>query len=222
MKNYKYFTSIAVFFVVILLISNIVSTKIVNIWWLTFDWGTIIFPLSYIFGDILTEIYGYKKTKKIIRLWFFSSLLMSCIIYLVWILPADPTWWMQNEYQAILWYVPRIVIASLIAYIGWEFSNSYILAKLKILTKWKKLWIRLISSTIVGQFIDTILFVLIAFYGTFDNWLLLTMIISNYIFKVWIEIFFSPLTYKIINKFKKLEKEDYYDNDTNFNPLKIN
>jgi uncharacterized integral membrane protein (TIGR00697 family) len=221
MKNYKYFTSITVFFVVVLIISNIVSTKIINIWWFTFDWWTIIFPLSYIFGDILTEVYWYKKTKKIIRLWFISSLLMSFIIYLVWMLPADPSWWLQNEYQAILWYVPRIVLASLIAYIWWEFSNSYIIAKLKILTKWKKLWVRLIGSTIIWQLIDTVLFVLIAFYWTFDNNLLLVIIISNYIFKIWIEIFFSPLTCHIVNKLKNIEKEDYYDNNTDFNPLKF-
>lgn len=221
-KNYKYLTPITVFFVTVLLISNIVSTKITDIWPFTFDAWTILFPLSYIFWDILTEVYGYKQSRKIIRMWFAAALLMSAIIIIVGLLPSANDRPYQEAYQNILWLTPRIVLASLIAYFAWEFSNSYLLAKIKIWMKGKKLRIRTIGSTIIGQILDTGLFVLIAFFWIFEPSLLWTILISNYIFKVWVEILFTPLTYLITNTLKKSEWEDYYDNKTNFNPFKIN
>jgi uncharacterized integral membrane protein (TIGR00697 family) len=220
-KNYKFLTLITVFFITILIISNIVSTKIVDLWLFIFDAWTILFPLSYIFSDVLTEVYWYKETRKIIWMWFWSLVLLSWTIILVWHLPASSDRHFQADYQNILWLTPRIVFASLIAYFVWEFSNSYLMAKIKIKMKWKHLWIRTIWSTIVWEFFDTMIFVLIAFYWVFDNNLLIIIIISNYLFKVWVEIIFTPLTYKIINKLKKVEQEDYYDYKTNFNPLKI-
>lgn len=220
-KNFKFLPLITVFFVTVLLISNIVSTKIVDLWLVVFDAWTLLFPLSYIFSDVLTEVYWYKETRKIIWMWFGSIILLSWIIMLVWILPPASDRTFQKDYQNILGLTPRIVIASLIAYFFWEFSNSYIMAKIKIKMKWKKLWVRTISSTLVWEFFDTIIFVLIAFYWVFDNELLKTIIISNYVFKVWIEILFTPITYFIVNKLKKIEKEDYYDTKTDFNPLKI-
>lgn len=221
-RNYKYLTLITVFFVTVLLISNIVSTKITNIWPFTFDAWTILFPLSYIFGDILTEVYGYKQSRKIIRMWFGAALLMSAIIIIVGLLPSAADRPYQESYQNILWLTPRIVLASLIAYFAWEFSNSYLLAKIKIWMKWKKLWIRTIGSTIVWQLFDTSIFVFIAFAWIFDINLLRIIFVSNYIFKVWIEIIFTPLTYLITHKLKKSEWEDYYDYQTNFNPFKVN
>lgn len=220
-KNYKLLTLISVYFVVILLVSNIVSTKILDFWFFTFDGWTILFPLSYIFWDILTEVYWYKQSRKIIWMWFWSLFLLSLIVIIVWKLPSASDWPFQKDYENILWLTPRITLASLIAYFAWEFSNSYILAKLKIFTKWKYLWLRTISSTIVWEWIDTILFVLIAFYWVFWNELFLVLIVSNYIFKVWIEVLFTPITYFLVNKIKKVENEDYYDNNTNFNPLKV-
>ncbi len=221
-KNYKYLTVITVFFVTILLVSNIVSTKITNIWPFTFDAWTILFPLSYIFWDILTEVYGYKQSRKIIWMWFGAAFLMATIIIIVWLLPSAQNRPYQEAYQNILWLTPRIVIASLIAFFAWEFSNSYLLAKIKIWMKWKKLRVRTIGSTIVWELFDTSIFVLIAFAWIFDNNLLRTIFVSNYIFKVWVEILFTPLTYLITNKLKKSEWEDYYDYKTNFNPFKVN
>lgn len=219
--NFKYYTNIVVFFVVVLLLSNILSTKLITIWSFTFDWWTILFPLSYIFWDVLTEVYWYKSTKKAIYLWFFAWIFSSLSILIVWFLPPSSDWGFQESYNNILWTTPRIVVASLIAYFIWEFVNSYIMAKIKVLMKWKFLFLRTISSTIFGQFFDTIIFVLIAFYWIFENDVLLVIIISNYVFKVWIEILFTPFTYIIINFLKKKEKVDIYDTNTNFNPFSL-
>jgi hypothetical protein len=221
-KSYKYLGNIAVFFVSVLLISNVASTKIVDFGVFTFDGGTLLFPLSYIFGDILTEVYGYRNSRRVIWLGFFSALMMSIIFIIVGKLPAAPGWNNQAAYDAILGLTPRIVLASLVAYFSGEFSNSYILAKMKIWTKGKWLWTRTIGSTIVGEFVDSLLFVLIAFWGILPNSLLLILIISNYIFKTGIEILFTPITYKVVNFLKKKENEDYYDTDTNFNPFSKN
>ena len=218
-KNYKYLGSISVFFVSVLLISNVASAKIVDFGWFTFDGGTLLFPLSYIFGDILTEVYGYKKSRNVIWLGFFMALLMSIVFIIVGKLPSAPDWANQSAYDLILGLTPRIVFASLVAYSFGEFSNSFILAKMKILTKGKMLWTRTIGSTIVGEFVDSTIFILIAFIGILPNSLLLTLIISNYVFKTSIEVIFTPITYKVINFLKKKENEDYYDADTNFNPF---
>ncbi|MDD3519955.1 MAG: queuosine precursor transporter [Actinomycetota bacterium] len=220
-KKYKYFEIILGLFVAVLLISNIASTKITQVWRFTFDGGTIIFPLSYIFGDILTEVYGYKKTRKAIWIGFFSAFLMSLILWLIGILKPAEGWGLQSAYIAILGQTPRIVGASLIAYFAGEFSNSIILAKMKILTKGKWLWTRTITSTIAGQAIDTLLFCVIAFAGLYSGKLLLSIIISNYIFKVGLEIIMTPATYRIVNFLKKKENIDHYDYKTDFNPFKI-
>ncbi len=220
-KNYKYLGAISVFFVSVLLISNVASTKIVDLKWFTFDGGTLLFPLSYIFGDILTEVYGYKRSRGVIWLGFFMALLMSIVFIIVGKLPAAEGWNNQVAYDAILGLTPRIVGASLIAYFFGAFSNSFILAKMKILTNGKWLWTRTIGSTLVGELVDSTLFILIAFFGILPNSLLLTLIISNYLFKTGIEILFTPVTYKVVKFLKVKEAEDYYDydEDTNFNPF---
>ncbi len=218
-KNYRYFDIIVGLFVAVLLISNIASTKIVDIWRFTFDGGTIIFPLSYIFGDILTEVYGYRQSRRAIWIGFLSAMVMSLVLGLVGLIRPAEGWELQEAYMAILGQTPRIVTASLIAYFAGEFSNSFILAKMKVFTKGKWLAARTISSTIVGQVIDILIFVLIAFYGIFSNSLLFTIIVSNYIFKVLMEVAFTPLTYKIVNTLKRAEGVDYYDRKTNFNPF---
>ena len=178
-KNYKYLGTISVFFVSVLLISNIASTKIVDLRWFTFDGGTLLFPLSYIFGDILTEVYGYKKARGVIWLGFFMALLMSLIFIIVGKLPSASGWNNQNAYDLILGLTPRIVFASLLAYSVGEFSNSFVLAKMKIWTKGKWLWTRTIGSTIVGEFFDSVIFILIAFSGILPNSLLITLIIQK-------------------------------------------
>jgi len=216
---YKYIDIITALFVAVLLISNIASTKIVKFGFFSFDGGTLLFPLSYIFGDVLTEVYGYKKAKRAIWLGFVSALLLSVVLIIVGWLPPAAGWTNQAAYETILGLTTRIVIASLIAYCAGQFANSYIMAKMKILTTGKALWSRTIASTLAGEFVDTLLFVLIAFWGLLPQALLITVLVSNYIFKIGVEIIFTPLTYKIVNFLKKNEEEDYYDYQTNFNPL---
>lgn len=220
-KSYKYLTALSVFFVSVLLISNIASTKIVDFGWFTFDGGTLLFPLSYIFGDIMTEVYGYKKARNVIWLGFISALVMSIVFMVVGALPPAADWGNQAAYDAILGLTPRIVLASLFAYFCGSFSNSFILAKMKILTKGKLLWTRTIGSTVVGELVDSTLFILIAFWGVLPGTLLVTLIVSNYIFKTLVEVVFTPITYKVVNFLKKKEQEDYYDTATNFNPFAV-
>ena len=218
--GYRYFDIIAGLFVAVLLISNIASTKIVQLWKFTFDGGTILFPLSYIFGDILTEVYGYRKSRRVIWIGFFSALLMSLTLVLVGLLKPAAGWEFQEAYMKILGQTPRIVAASLVAYFAGEFSNSFVLAKMKILTRGKWLFTRTIGSTIIGEGIDTVLFVTIAFAGLYTNHLLFLIIISNYIFKVLLEIVLTPATYKVVGFLKRREKVDWFDYKTNFNPFK--
>lgn len=221
MKTFKYFDLILGLFVAVLLISNIASTKIVDFGPFEFDGGTLLFPLAYIFGDILTEVYGYRKSRRVIWLGFFSAALMSAVLMIVGALPAAQGWENQDAYQKILGLTPRLVLASLIAYMTGEFANSFTLAKMKILTKGKFLWLRTIGSTLIGEGLDTLLFVLIAFWGILPSGLLLTIIISNYIFKCGVEVILTPLTYKIVGFLKKSENEDYYDRETKFNPFRM-
>jgi len=211
-------------FVGILLISNIASVKLVSVWRFTFDGGTLIFPLSYIFGDILTEVYGYSAGRKVIWTGFVSAALMVVILWLVGLLPGPQGEWtpeQQSAYSVILLAEARIIIASLIAYFAGEFSNSYVLAKLKIFTKGRFLWVRTISSTLVGQGVDTLLFCLIAFAGTWPVEVLIAVVVSNYIFKCGFEILATPLTYAIVIGLKRSEGMDVYDYRTNFNPFRI-
>ena len=217
----KYFAVITGLFVAVLIISNVASTKILDFGFFVFDGGTLLFPLAYIFGDILTEVYGYKKARKVIWTGFASAILMSLVFVVVGFLPPAQGWENQLAYTAILGVVPRIVLASLIAYFAGEFSNSFIMAKMKILSKGKQLWKRTIGSTIIGEFLDTTIFVFIAFFGTMPMEVFVMLILSNYIFKVGIEILFTPLTYKIIGFLKKVEKTDVYDYDTDFSPFKF-
>ncbi len=218
-KNYRFLGIISVIFVSVLLISNIASTKIVDLKWFAFDAGTLLFPLTYIFSDILTEVYGYRRSRQVIWLGLSMALLMSIVFIVVGKLPPAADWNNQAAYDAILGLTPRIVIASLIAFFAGEFSNSYILAKMKLWTKGKMLWTRTIGSTIVGQLFDSCIFIVIAFYGVLPNSLLVTIIISNYAFKTLVEIAFTPATYAVIRFLKKKESEDYYDTNTNFNPF---
>jgi uncharacterized integral membrane protein (TIGR00697 family) len=220
-RSYKYLDYITGIFVAVLLISNTASVKILNLGWFAFDGGTILFPLAYIFGDILTEVYGYRRSRRVIWTGFFSIILMAAVYAIVGYLPAAEGWGMQDAYISILGIVPRIVLASIIAYFAGEFSNSYILAKMKVWMNGKYLWMRTISSTIVGEGVDTALFVLIAFAGTMPTSLLIAIIVSNYIFKVGVEVLFTPITYAIVNFLKRKEHEDYYDKNTNFNPFAV-
>lgn len=219
---FKYFDLLLALFVLVLLVSNVVSAKILKLGPFTFDGGTILFPLAYILGDVFTEVYGYKKMRRVIWLGFLANILMAAIFIIVSKLPAAEGWNNQKAYEAILGWVPRIVIASIIAYWVGEFVNSFILAKMKIFTKGRFLWMRTIGSTLVAEFLDSLIFCVIAFLGKVPSALLFKIIISNYIFKVLIEILFTPITYWVANFLKKKEKIDTFDFQTNFSPFKIN
>jgi queuosine precursor transporter len=220
-RAYRYFDLIMASFVAILLISNVASSKILLLGPFTFDGGTILFPLSYIFGDVLTEVYGYRYSRRVIWSGFGAAALMAGIFALVGVLPPAPGWENQAAYQAILGTTPRIVLGSLVAYWAGEFSNSWVLAKMKILTRGRWLWTRTIGSTLVGEGVDTLLFVTIAFLGTLPSNLLLAVILSNYVFKCGVEALATPITYRVINGLKRAEREDYYDYQTDFNPFKV-
>ncbi len=220
-RSYRYFDLIMAFFVAILLISNVASSKIMDLGPFTFDGGTILFPLSYIFGDILTEVYGYRRSRRVIWTGFGCAALMAAVFAVVGALPPAEGWEGQEAYLAILGLTPRIVLGSLVAYFCGEFSNSYILAKMKLFTKGRWLWTRTIGSTLVGEGVDTLLFVSIAFYGILPFGLLVSVVISNYIFKVGLEAVMTPLTYRVVDWLKLHEQEDYFDYKTDFNPFKV-
>lgn len=220
-KQYKYLSVVTVLFVAVLMISNITATKIIQLAGFALDGGTILFPLSYVFGDVLTEVYGYKRSRIVIWLGFLACILMSVTFAIVGALPAADFWTNQDAYDAILGQTPRIVIASLIAYFAGEFSNSYILAKMKVKMAGSKLWARTIGSTVVGEFVDTVLFIAIAFTGLMPGGELFAMMLANYVFKTGIEVAFTPVTYRIVGFLKRAEHEDYYDRETNFNPFAV-
>lgn len=214
------FIYVTVAYIAILMISNTVAVKVIGFGPFTVAGAIFIFPLTYIFGDILTEIYGYRASRKIIWLGFGTQILMSLCYLMVGALPAASFWTHQDAYQTILGLVPRIVLASMLAYPVGEFSNSFVLSKLKIITDGKYLWIRTISSTIVGEGLDTIIFVLVAFAGSVPTSILGMMILSQYILKVGVEVVFTPITYLIVNKIKKFDGIDTYDRGISYNPFK--
>lgn len=233
-KPYRFFDLIMSAFVAVLIVSNIISSaKIVNLGIslftlpLAFDAGTILFPISYIFGDILTEVYGYKRARRVIWTGFVILALSAVVFWIVQRLPGESTWQGyagDAAYAAILGGMSTggIVLASLTAYWFGEFSNSFVLAKMKIFTAGRWLWTRTIGSTLVGEFVDSTVFIAIAsLFGVFPWSLFWTLALTNYIFKVLVEIACTPLTYVVVNALKKAEAEDYYDRDTNFNPFQI-
>ena len=219
MPRFKHLDLLTAAFAVILVLSNIASTKIAILNGMSFDGGLILFPLAYIFGDILTEVYGYARTRRVIWIGFAMNLLMVLTFWLVGMLPADPIWGLQDSYNAILGVVPRIVLGSLAAYLLGEFMNSYVLAKLKVKMDGKRFWFRAIGSTFVGQFFDTTVFLLIAFAGILPWSLLWTIWLTNYVFKILLAVVLLPVTYRVVNWLKKKEEIDYFDKDTDFNPI---
>ncbi|MEK6896953.1 MAG: queuosine precursor transporter [Nanoarchaeota archaeon] len=221
-ESLKYFSIISTLFVATIMISNTVATKLFSLGPLIFTGGVLIFPITYIFGDILTEVYGYARSRKIIWTGFVALIFMSLIYWIVGFLPPAPTWPNQEAYVAILGSVPRIVLASIIGYWAGSFSNSFVMAKMKLRTKGKHLWTRTIGSTIVGEGVDTALFVSIAFYGVVSGGILVLAILSGYAFKVAYEIIATPITYKIVGFLKKAEDIDTYDTNTKFNPFNLN
>ena len=219
MDNGKLFSVVTGMFVGVIILSNILAVKMVQIGPFVFDGGTLLFPLSYIFGDVLTEVYGFKASRKTIWTGFIMLIIMSLNIWIIALLPAEPSWAFQKDFNNILTPVPRIVIASICGYFVGEYFNSVVLSRMKVWTEGKWLWARTIGSTVVGELFDTALFVFIAFSFTYSWEILGIMILSNYLFKTVIEVAFTPITYKIVNFIKKVENIDVYDYDEQYSPL---
>ena len=218
-KVYKYYDLLASIFIVVLLISNLIGQKICAIGPLRVSGAQLLFPITYIFGDIFTEVYGYGGSRRIIWIGFLASGLMAALGVIAVALPPAPEWPNQQAFATVFGIVPRMVIASLIAYWCGEFANSFTMAKMKILTKGRYLWTRTVGSTVVGQAVDTTVLMIIAFGGTSDAMLILRLIISGYLFKVVYEVLATPITYAIVGFLKRTEGVDKYDYTTRFTPF---
>ncbi len=220
--TYKYYDLVMALFVTILLCSNVIgAAKVATVWGFTFGAGVLFFPISYIFNDVLTEVYGYARARKVVWAGFGAIIFASFMSWVIVTLPPAPGWPDQQAYQTVFGQTPRIVFASLTAFFVGEFANSYVLAKLKIKTGGRHLWVRTIGSTIVGEGVDSLVFYPVAFYGVWQSSLVLQVMISNYTIKVLWEAIITPITYKVVNFLKRAEHEDYYDYKTNFTPFSI-
>ena len=228
-RPYRYFNLVMVAFVTVLICSNLIGpAKIaqvdVPVWGaLTFGAGVLFFPISYVFGDILTEVYGYSNARRVIWSGFAALVFASIMASLVVALPPAPFWKHQGAYEIAFGSTWRIVLASMIAYFCGEFVNSLVLAKMKVLTAGKHLWSRTIGSTIVGEAVDSALFYPLAFYGSGiipDDKLPMVML-AQFTLKVAVEVLFTPVTYALVGWLKRAENEDYYDRNTDFNPFHL-
>jgi queuosine precursor transporter len=219
---YKYYDLVMALFVTILLCSNIIgAAKVATVWGFTFGAGVLFFPISYIFNDVLTEVYGYARARKVVWAGFGAIIFASFMSWVVVSLPPAQGWNDQGAYESVFGQTPRIVFASLTAFFVGEFANSYVLAKLKIKTAGRHLWIRTIGSTIVGEGVDSLVFYPVAFLGVWEPQLVWRVMLSNYMIKVLWEAVITPVTYKVVNFLKMAENEDYYDHKTNFTPFSI-
>lgn len=219
-KNFRYYDLIMAAFVTLLLCTNLIgAAKVVEVAGFSFGGTLIFFPITYLFGDVLTEVYGYKRSRKVIWAGFAAMGFASFVAWLVVALPAAPGWVHQREIEIVFQTTPRLAFASMLAYFVGEFVNSYIVAKMKILTEGKWLWTRLVGSTVAGEAIDTMIIYPLAFYGIWPNDLIIKVMITSYIVKVLWEVFAMPLTYPFVRFLKRVEHEDYYDRNTNFSPF---
>ena len=228
-KQYRYYDLIMAAFAVVLVCSNLIGPgKITEVHApllgaLTFGAGIMFFPISFIFGDILTEVYGYAASRRVIWVGFICLAFASLMAWVIVALPPAPDWHDQPAYQSVFGSTARIAIASLVSFAAGEFVNSFVLAKMKILTQGRWLWSRTIGSTIFGEAVDTILFFPLAFYssGEFPDAMMSQIVLAQFTAKVLVEVAFTPVTYKIVAFLKRAENEDYYDTKTDFNPFTL-
>jgi uncharacterized integral membrane protein (TIGR00697 family) len=216
-----WFVVVTAVFVTSLITANIIAVKLVGVAGLVFPAAVIIFPVSYIFGDVLTEVYGYRLARQVIWLGFLCNLLAVIAIWLGQVLPSASFWQGQAAYEQILGFTPRLLAASFIAYLAGEFANSIVLAKMKVATQGRWLWTRTIGSTLVGEGLDSLVFISAAFWGTIPASSLLSAILTQWLMKSAYEALVTPLTYLVVNFLKRQEGLDVYDRDTQFNPLRL-
>ena len=226
-RTYKYYDLVMAAFVTVLLCSNLIgAAKACEVhvfgYGYTFTAGVLFFPISYIFGDVLTEVYGYARARKVVWSGFGALLFAAFMIAVVLRFPPAPGWSGQAAIESVFGSTWRIVLASLVAYFSGEFCNSFVLAKMKILTQGRYLWTRTIGSTLVGEAVDSSVFTVVACaFGVFPWSIALSIIVANYIFKVTIEVLFTPVTYWVVNWLKRAEQVDYFDRGTDFNPFRV-
>ncbi len=216
-----WFVLVVAVFITCLLTANIISVKLVSLWGLVVPAGVIIFPISYICGDVLTEVYGFRRARSVIWLGFFCNLLAVAGIVATQVLPGANFWDAQAAYERVLGFTPRLLTASFCAYLVGEFANSFVLAKMKLLTQGRMLWARTIGSTVIGQGLDSLIFLVVAFAGILPVTALATAIITQWLVKVAYEVLATPLTYVAVNFLKRREGIDVYDRNTSFNPLRL-
>ena len=223
-RVYRYYDLVMAAFVTVLICANVIgAAKRCQIGGFTFSAGVLFFPISYIFGDVLTEVYGYSRARKVVWAGFGALAFASFMSWAILRFPPAPDWPHQPAYETVFGGTPRIVLASLIAYFSGEFCNSYVLAKMKLVTGGRLLWTRTIGSTIVGEAVDSVIFYPLAFLGA-PGWTtgqMLAVLMGNYLLKVGWEVVMTPFTYRVVNFLKRAEGEDYFDRDTDFTPFSL-
>lgn len=217
----QYFVALVAVFITCLITANITAVKLVHVFGLVVPAAIIIFPISYIVGDVLTEVYGYRQARLVIWLGFLCNLVTVIAIWLGQVLPAASFWDGQAAYERILGYTPRLLLASFLAYLVGEFANSFVLAKMKIATRGRWLWTRTIGSTLVGQALDSLVFITLAFVGTIPLAGLASAIVTQWLAKSAYEAAATPVTYWVVSFLKRQEGVDVYDYETDFNPLSL-
>ena len=220
MRSFRYLDALTTAFVVVLLVSNLLAQKIIQLGPIHTSGAMVLFPLTYIFGNIFTEVYGYASSRRAIWLGFFGTALLYAVSAFVIALPSDPAWHGQAAFVTVFGILPRLLAASLVAFWAGEFANSYTMARLKLLTGGRYLWTRTVGSTVVGQAVDTALVITLTFAGRLPTHTLVTVIWQGYLLKVAYEVLATPLTYLVVNALKRSEHADAFDTHTSFNPFR--
>jgi uncharacterized integral membrane protein (TIGR00697 family) len=221
LRTYRHFDTLLAIFIVVLLVSNLVGQKLCTIFGFSISGAQLLFPITYIFGDVFTEVYGYAASRKAIWLGFLANGLLAVMGLIVVWLPPAPGWQNQEAFATVFYQIPRLIVASLIAYWCGEFANSFTLAKMKLWTSGRMLWTRTIASTVVGQAVDTALIVSIGFAGTAPVSTLVAVAFGNYLGKVLYEVVATPATYAVVGFLKRSEGVDAYDYKSDFNPFHV-
>ena len=221
-RVYKYYDLVMAAFVTVLLCANLIgASKVATLFGFTFGAGVLFFPISYIFGDVLTEVYGYARSRRVVWAGFGALLFASVMSLAILAFPPAPGWPHQTAFETVFGNTWRISLASMFAYLCGEFCNSFVLAKMKIRTEGRFLWMRTIGSTIIGEAVDSLIFYPLAFGGVWPAEQVMAVMMSNYMLKVGWEVVNTPITYRVVNFLKRVESEDYFDRNTDFTPFSL-